>query len=414
MSRKVQLRLLASAQMSEKREQNTIRFPRRTRETFGFSNNTVVLGKGEYQLDLEVKKAYQPDVQRLVRKLQRGEFTAEEALAVGFVTRSVQQRFSRRQGPSVWVSDGVESVTIGADPEFGLVGNGGILARGNRVVPHTGKFGSDGPSVEVRPAPSNSHLKTVSNISHILDNPPKSVEEFRWVGGATYEDCNRVYWFGGHIHLGRPLQLKAQHAHPCYGKIATALDGLLAFPLARFDMPNPHYRRDGCPYRYGRAGDIRADYPEQDRFEYRVLSGLWLVHPTLAKIVLGTAKAVTETAYSRIADAKFDLDWIQGPASRKSLLGSFKLKGMREIHGIINRAKAEDVTDDHIRAWERWVRSLDRFDDYAEEIEALIELVKAVPKKLNLDIRKNWRGGTPLLRPASTKLKAALEAVEAK
>jgi len=414
MSQKVQLRLLASATMSEKQEHKVIRFPRKAREHFGFSDSIVVLGKGPYQLALQVKRAYKKDVQRFARMLQQGKLTDEEALATGFVTRSIQQKFSRREGDSVWVSDGIGSITIGADPEFGLIQEDGILARGNHILPHAGLFGSDGPSVEVRPRPSDNHLETIANISHILDHAPDVLKNFAWRGGATYSDRNRVYWFGGHIHLGRPLQLEPAQAYPCYEKIATILDGLLAFPLVRFDTPDPHLRRNGCPYDYGKAGDIRADYPAQDRFEYRVLSGLWMTHPTLAKIVLGVAKAITETAYSRIADSKFDLTWATAPLSRKSLLKSFKLKKIPEIRSIINFAHAAAINEDHLQAWEAQIRDLDRFDEYSAEINALIELVKVPPKKFNLDIRENWQGQRPLVLKPPAKLKAALAAVEEK
>jgi hypothetical protein len=400
--------------MSEKREHDAIRLPRRARESLGSSNGVVVLGKGQYQLTLEVKKAYKKDAQRVTRLVRQGKLSDKEATAVGFVTRSVQQRFAQREGNSVWISAGIENITVGADPEFGLIRSNGVLARGNQVVSHRGSFGSDGPSVEVRPAPSNNHIEVVANMSHILANPPAAAEDYRWLGGATYQDEHRVYWFGGHIHLGRPLQLGQYDAFRCYEKIATALDGLLAFPLTRFDTPNPHYRRNGCPYNYGKAGDIRADYPEQDRFEYRVLSGLWFTHPTLAKIVLGAAKAVAETAYSRLADAKFDMDWAQAPMNRKSLIGSFKMTGIQEVRRIINEARAERVTDAHVHNWERWIRNLDRFDDYSEEITALIELVKAAPKGFNLDVRESWQNGHRMIPRGTAKLDAALEAVEGK
>lgn len=415
MSRKVHLRLLASSTMSRKGENDFIRFPKRAREYFGFSNETVALGKGKYQLALVVKPAYTEDIRSLARRMRQGKLSDEEALAVGFVTRSVQQRFSRREGKSIWISEGVEAITVGADPEFGLIAGDGVLVRGNQVVPHAGLFGSDGPSVEVRPPPSDNHLEVVANIKGILENAPAEVDDYRWKGGATFHDINRVYWFGGHIHLGRPIQLNPQHAYPVYEKIATVLDGLLAFPLVRFDMPDPHLRRNGCPYNYGKAGDIRADYKEQDRFEYRVLSGLWMTHPTLSRIVLGVAKAITETAYGRIADAHFDLDWAAAPASRKSLLKSFKIKRIQDVRSIINFGVQGSVKEDHIQAWESQIRDLDRFDEYSEEINALIELVKIEPREFNLDIRRNWLGNPhPLVTKAPMALTSALEAVEAK
>ena len=212
MSRKVQLRLLASKTMSDKGENETIRFPKRAREYFGFSNNQVVLGKGKYQTNLTVKQAYKDDVRRLATMIQQGKLTDDEASSVGFVSRTVQQRINRKEG-NVWVSDGVGSITVGADPEFGLIDGRGILNRGNNVIPHDGRFGSDGPSVEVRPPPDRDHLVVVKRIEEILRNPPDAADKFTWQGGATFKDKNRVYWFGGHIHLGRPVQIQADVAH---------------------------------------------------------------------------------------------------------------------------------------------------------------------------------------------------------
>jgi len=414
MSRKVQLRLLASKMMSDKSENGVIRFPKRARAFFGFSNNQVVLGKEGYQTTLNVKKAYREDVARLAGMLQAKKMTDDEALSVGFVSRAVQQRINRKEGQDIWVSDGVGSITVGADPEFGLIDDLGILHRGSHVLPHDGKFGSDGPSAEVRPPPDTNHLVVVKRIEEILKSPPKAAEPFKWQAGATYKDKNRVYWFGGHIHLGRPAQIEANVAMGIYQKIATALDGLLALPMCRFDTPEPFRRRNGCQHHYGKAGDIRADYPEQNRFEYRVLSGLWLAHPTLAKIAMGTAKCIAETAYGRIADQKFDLEWAQAPLSKKGLLKTFGLKDVRGVGAIINRALPQEVTEEHIKAWKRQIRKLDFFDDYAAELKALIALAEHATTEFNLDVRENWHNPKPLLPGASSHLRKALEAVEEK
>lgn len=418
MSVKVNLRLLASTTMSDKRENGLIRFPKRARQGLALANSMVIIGKGPYQIALEARKAYKKDIQRLALMLRQGKLTDAEAGAVGFVTRSTQQRVNRREGGSTWVSDGIGRITIGADPEFGLIDDSGVLRRGSHILPNAGKFGSDGPGVEVRPPPSNDHIEVVRSMQEILRNPPGGVEAYHWKGGATHTDPSRTYWFGGHIHLGRPLQIAPEDAYGCYEKIATILDGLLALPLVKWDTENPHLRRNGCQYHYGKAGDIRADYPEQDRFEYRVLSGLWLVHPVLARTILGAAKAITESAYGRIADSQYDYEWACSPASKKSLIKSFGLKNLSAIRNAINGATPDLVTPDMIKAWETQLRGIDCFDEYREELEALIAITKApreqVTKQISLDIKDTWHNESPLLSSRSTALGTALEAVEAK
>jgi hypothetical protein len=403
--------------MGEEGENDIIRFPRRAREYFGFSNSKVLVGKGQYETALRVKKSHREDVQRLARMIRSGKISEEEARYVGFVTKTVRDRVTRKKGGGdIWVSEGISRITVGADPEFGLIDHNGRLIRGNHVVGHAGKFGSDGPSVEVRPSPNTDHRKVVDSMRSILLNPPADADEYRWQGGATFKDPNRVYWFGGHVHLGRPSQIEAQGARPIYERIATVLDGLLALPMVRFDTPEPWLRRNGCKYNYGKAGDIRDDYAEANRFEYRVLSGLWMVHPTLSAIAIGAAKCITETAYGRIAAEDYDPTWATNPASKKGLLKSFGITGLNEIKAVINRAQPHEVSEDQLTAWERRVKKLDRFDDYKPELNALIALAKENPDniigKINLDIRDGWQEEETLLPRASKRLRTALDAVE--
>jgi hypothetical protein len=417
MSSKVQLRLIASTKMTGAEENESVRFPRRAREHFGFSNSKVLIGKGFYEVSLKVKQAYKEDIQRLAKMIKTGKLSEEEAKYVGFVTRSTRDRVTRKKGRGdIWITEGISSITVGADPEFGLIGNDGRLVRGSHVVGHAGKFGSDGPSVEVRPAPSADHIQVIQNMKQILLNPPAAAEEYKWTGGATYQDQQRVYWFGGHVHLGRPAQISIEEAGPIYERIATVLDGLLALPMVRFDTPEPHLRRNGCKYNYGKAGDIRSDYPEQNRFEYRVLSGLWMVHPTLAAIAIGAAKCITETAYSRIAAEDFNPTWATNPLSKKGMLKSFGIKGINDIKAIINNGQREAVGSDRLSEWERSLRKVDRFDEYKPELNALIALSKEDPEiiedSINLDVKNNWQEERTLLPRASKGLRKALDAVE--
>ena len=422
MSRKVKLTLMTSTKMSDKGEHGAIRLPRKARNYFGFTNSVVVVGKGEHRFGLEVKKAYKQDIQKLAKKLGSGKVSEEEALSAGFVTRSILQKINRRQGESVWISDSLEEITVGADPEFGLKDSCDHFVRGCNVIEKAGAFGSDGPAVEVRPAPSTNHITMVGNITKILQNPPEVVNPYKWIGGATFSDEHRNYWFGGHIHLGRPALIESECAIDyCYNGIATVLDHLLAFPLVRFDTPNPNLRRHGCDYGYGTAGtgdtgETNSSVQSHvDRFEYRVLSALWVVHPTLAKIIVGTTKAITESVYTGIANKRFEYDWV-GSAP---FLSSFGIRGTSSITDIINGSKADSITKEHLTRWRKQIRDLERFEDYSEELNALIELVRADPsivkKHLDLDLRQGWCEERKFLHGINnTRVRDALEAVAAK
>lgn len=427
MSRKIDLQLLGSWKMSSQNEHSIVRFPRRARENFGFSQSTVVVGKGRERFGLRIKKAHRSDVQKLACMINKGEISEKDAKYVGFVSRATFNRINKGAGQNIWVSEGVEDITIGADPEFGfIVPHTGRLKRGDEVLPHAGKLGSDGPGVEVRPSPSQRHLEVVKDITRILNRAPSKAQEYLWKGGATYRDNARTYWFGGHIHLGRPGPLNLNMAQRCYQKIALLLDSFLALPMVRFDTPNPHLRRNGCKYGYGKAGRFNTSSAaasirfEDDRFEYRVLSGLWLTHPDLAKIVLGAAKCIAESAYNRMADKGFDYEWIlASPSQGDSLLKSFGVRKPTEIHSLINQSQRDHIKPEQIKLWRDSLRELDRFQDYTEEMEALIALTQASPRTivggLDLDIKKNWSENPRLLPNVTTaRLREAIEAVEDK
>jgi len=422
MAKKLDINLLISQTMSSKKEHGVIRFPLRVRNYLSLSEDTLLLGKGSLEMEVKIKQTYKEDMLRLGKMRRKGEVTEDVALVTGFVSRSTFQRLAaREQGECVWISDDKASITVGCDPEFGLVAENGYLTRGDVALPGSklSPFGADGPGVEVRPPPSRDHFEIVKSIKDILSNPPAGAKELRWLGGATYKDTSRVYWFGGHIHLGRPKGINSSStADKCFKSLAKILDHYLALPLLSFDTPNPHYRRNGCKgLHYGHASDIRVK-EGYSRFEYRTLSGLWLTHPELAKIIVGVTKAVAEDFYQRAADIDYDQRVLNRGATELAKVLGFKLANVTEINAVINDATCAALEPKHMSYWLKLMESLKNREEYSEEVDALIALVEASPSivvpQLSMDLRDNWQGGRPLLPKPSAKLKQALAAVENK
>jgi len=432
MSEMAQLKLLPYVRLVEDEVSpegfEIIRFPKRGRDALRFRNNLVVVGKGENRFALEIKPAFKEDVIALNAMVKAGTISMDEAETVAFVSRNLLDRITRLRGGSVkslWVTDGVEDVTTGADPEFGLITTDPkgdkYLVPGNSVLPKRGKFGSDGPGVEVRPAPSRDYRQVIANIKEILSNPPDVTKAYEWIGGATYRDKRRTYWFGGHIHFGRPLQILPSKATSCFRSIAAVLDAYLSFPLVRFDKPEPNLRRNGCSVGYGKAqtnDSIRADYDTTcSRFEYRVPSGLWLVHPTLAKAVMGTAKCVVEAAYRRMAGKNFDYNWISAHTAN-SLVGSFNIPNYPEIVSIINGSETAKITAQHLMHWKAQLKNLETYPQYKREVDCLLAITETPPNvvvpDLCLDLRANWIHQQSLLPHVNLPLvRTAIEALEA-
>lgn len=426
---RLNIRLMASSKMSAAKEHDYIRFPLKARSYFGIDASVITVGKGATRVSLQVKQALREDVERLNKMVAGRKITSEGAASVGFVTRSVFSRINKEKEGNCWLSDEMGPVTVGADPEFGFLDAQKNFVRADNVLPANAKFGSDGPGAEIRPDPARNHIELVANISHLLQNPPAPARSLSWVGGATYSAPNRTYWFGGHIHFGRPSEIDFVRAPDCYECIATVLDDYVALPLVRLDKPNPHLRRAGCGHGYGKAGIWDTDSPassiryshvneegDSDHFEYRVLSGLWLTHPTLARIVIGSSKCIAETAYERMASSKYDYDWINMPPSRNGLLKTFGIENLRRVRHTINHSSVSAISREDIDSWKGRIRELEYYKEYSREIEALISLVEnwsEVIPGLDLDVRRNWDEKTSLLpKTKNSELRTALAAVE--
>lgn len=101
----------------------------------------------------------------------------------------------------------------------------------------------------------------------------------------VFSDPRRVTYrsAGGHIHFGgyqMPVLMQEKA-----DAVVKAMDRYLALPcVALFDGIDDPRRREF----YGRAGEYRA--PNYG-LEYRVLSNAWLCHPSIAHLVMNTARA---------------------------------------------------------------------------------------------------------------------------
>lgn len=184
-------------------------------------------------------------------------------------------------------------VTIGADPEFGLLSRGALVHAENALTGISAgdatELGPDGSGrpVEVRPAPSENPIQVVANIRQVLRrgaNKFPDLYRFKWKAGSIA--CTDP--IGGHIHFGHP-ELKAST------KLCDDITRLLNKTLTPIgvlieDVEEARFRRLGTHY-----GSIEESPCRHQPwgFEYRVLAS-WLVSPRVAGGVLSIAKALVE------------------------------------------------------------------------------------------------------------------------
>lgn len=418
--RQMSVRLVLSQWMDERahKEDGRIRIPKRARNAFQVSNDRVVIRTEKHTAALEVKSAKLEDVQDMKAQLKAGKITDEQSRMTAFVTSNTLRAFVGRKRKDLeefcYLSEGIDNLFIGADPEFGIIEPTTkmlLYAQHTKLLKKTSVLGHDGPLAEVRPPPAQSIEGIIKNIGDVLNKNRGPIDHLDWTGGASYKSPGnkdkRVYHIGGHIHLGDPSLLPSTLRTPVYQRMCQVLDEIVAMPLVRIDTPDPASRRNTAwnGYgRYGRAGDHKAQgsaRSKDQRMEWRVLSGLWLVHPEIAAAVLGTSKAVAESVYQLIADQKFDPTWISARSTDKGLLKYLGSLEKSELDQIINVADPKSIDSSLLRRGITKLRDLPTYEEYKDEVEAFIDIITVSDKdrkNINLDVKAGWLSGASLIK----------------
>ncbi len=328
---------------------------------------------------------------------------AVETTNVGFVT---SETYKELMGPGkkineIWISEKTENITVGCDPEFVLVKDDGSAVYADTVFGDKwSDLGSDGPCAEIRPGPSNNIDEVINNISSLLNNEAKTknILKYDWLGGATYHhpSMNRRYPIGGHIHLGLPREVISRGINEFYLKrVARVLDEMVALPLVRIDTPLPRERR--AVLGYGKFEDIRYKTKTPFKFEWRVPSGIWMVHKDLARAVIGTTKAVTEEAWKRFQDSKFNHNFMLHINNENNLLSSFSCMDSEVVRRTVNESCAGDVSLTLINDIHNRLKQMSNYPQYKEIIDDFIKICcKNPPSNHRLSLKPSWLENKPL------------------
>ncbi len=174
-------------------------------------------------------------------------------------------------------------ITLGADPEFGLIDPRGRLVNPGSVIRHTNgdRFGIDGCGrvAELRPDPAKTPKELVENIRHILqtgvnENPHTALHI--WKAGSTAAEEP----IGGHIHIGNNSLCDMREAE----RVAKVLTKIVT-PLALMaeDRDEAIDRRVGTSYGAVDGENLWREQPWG--MEFRTLCS-WLMGPREAESIL--------------------------------------------------------------------------------------------------------------------------------
>lgn len=396
---KMSVRLIASREMDEQGDEDgAIRIPKRARSQFQIIGPILELKVNGKSKALSVKKANKEDISKLLAELNKKKISTEEAERTAFVTTKTLKYFAaktKQLDDACYITESVSDLMVGADPEFALVDpeTKDFFYANQTGLGLADELGADGPLAEIRPAPSTDTEQFIETIHQLFKRNAKAkgIDKYQWIGGATFKGKKRTLAIGGHIHIGNPAILPEEKKTAVYSRIIQILDEMVAMPLVRIDGPDAATRRRG-PQPYGKYGDQRN---QVGRFEWRVLSGLWLLHPELARAIVGASKAVSEESYQMIANNGFDDKYVAAPGNQKGFLKDWRAMASADVATIVNSSDTTRVSPEMISKLREKFKSMSNYDKYKTEIDTFFDLVKMSEKdrgNLSLDVRENWLG----------------------
>lgn len=428
-----------SNKKNNRNENGLIRLGVKARRNLGLTGEKVVevwpdtdtSGRINRSKSLEIFQAYSSDLKKAKESMSNDDFER-----VGFVTSTIFSyvcKDGRKNKENIWLADTVEDTVVGGDPEFMLFDKNGNIMYASKVnnLGHNAELGSDGPLAELRPKPTIEVEDFVNNIQDILTNHPntKLIDPYEWVGGCHHHgyetgastEAIRDWSVGGHIHLGTPGNLAqkissfgSNYSQAVYACLQRILDDYVAVPMMKLDgKKNGMKRRE----HYGYFGDHKTDH---SRLEYRTLSGEWLTHPELARIVIGTVKAIAHAYFRALEDGGFKHSLIM-TKKHQEINEWYSHQGLVFFHEAFDSWKNIEITrafntissSGDMRAilhkWEKEFRksyfdelkakyrSLQTYREYADYIDKFIEVVKLPQNVLNereKGLKHTWVGNS--------------------
>lgn len=431
---KQKLILLVSGKMDSNRkedrnENSLIRMSSTAREHIGFGEDKVELwpanSSGEDRINkslmLTVFQAFQADITKAKKMVQDGELSEKQLKNIGFVSsRTFNRLCGKKKGAAdnIWISNDIHDTVMGSDPEFLVFEKDrNVVVSAANILSKAGEIGCDGAMAEIRPKPEVSVVGLVRNMHKIFDKNRALMEKYRLLSACYHEDENRGYPVGGHIHVGNPKQLINETSETrtrFYRTLNKIMDELLTVPLIRIDGKEGKKRRSKKAMHsgYGHYGDFRTDH---GRLEHRTLSGMWLLHPSLSKAVLGTAKAIIDEVFRLIADKKFDKNYILPAKFTRRNLFSEDMDSWDEVPlakdmcciapsdkmiKLLGDSDTKIITVAYLEGWYSKLKKLSTYKANRKYIDALNEILKIKPQEISRwdrSIETNWLSGKKFL-----------------
>lgn len=422
---KKKLILIPSEKMDNNKKKNRdehglVRMSAPARKNMGFDDDSVELWQtktgSKVTTALSIYQAFSSDIKRL----KSDGYTPEELKRVGFVSTKTYNKITGNKSKTedkanIWISPNIEHIMFGADPEFLLFNNADIV-RANSVLDYNSILGCDGAMAEIRPKPAHDVEQLVKNMRTIFsDHAPDGIKQYDWKAACYHKDSQRDYPVGGHIHIGNPLKVAKMQGNRkdlLFKVINKIMDELLSVPMIKLDGTEKGCaRRTQCSMgKYGYFGEYRT---HDGRLEHRTLSGMWLLHPSLARAVIGTAKAVVDEVYRYVKHNDFKTEYFF-PNGLKDDYGDIPnvwRKGFNKWKDIplaqdmdcitssermielLNSSKTSSINIPYLKKWYAGLKRMSTYKENSHYIDGLYEILTISARELqewDREIKNNW------------------------
>jgi hypothetical protein len=163
---------------------------------------------------------------------------------------------------------------------------------------------------------------------------------------------------------------------------------------------------------YGYFGEYRTDSGAGNnrRLENRTLSGMWLLHPEVAKAVIGSAKVIVDEVYTQVYEHKLEDNYfgysIIREAGKEIWTTSFKewkniqlckdMKCTRDSKTIIHALNNSDpsmISKTFMANWKKAMQKFNSYKKYSDHVDAFHDIMllsRAELRKWPTSIRENW------------------------
>lgn len=422
---KKKLILIPSTRMDDNKkpdrdEHSLVRMSAKVRDNMGFDQDKVeVYQENGSPILLNIFKAFSEDIKKA---RDTGNFDEEQLSRIAFVSSKTFNMLTGKNNgiaDNIWISNDINKVVFGADPEFLLFHNGEII-NANNVLEFVGELGCDGAMAEVRPMPAQNPEQLVENIGSILKSQKyrNIINSYDLVAACYYKNNIRDYPVGGHIHIGNPVEVTEidfPDREYMFKTINKIMDELIAIPMIKLDGDVGKIRRTDCQMSktggYGYFGEYRLA-PQRPykvrRLEHRTLSGMWMLHPSLAKAVLGSAKAVIDEVWRLLADQKFNVEYAYPNVYKDKHIWKEDFDGWKDMQLCkdmkctasseemikkLNSSVANEINKTFLDKWLKKMESMSTFKNYEKFIVSLYEILRCPIKELqgyDRVIQHNW------------------------